>query len=137
MATFGAAFAAARKAKGPGKTFTWKGKLYTTDRADDKPAKKAGGTDVTSSPRPRANPKRPPQVMSEAPELPAQSRAKPLKRVGVKTGKLVSLVSKALDRADGADAANKTRDELTKAEWDKLQERRKKSRGDRMYTSAQ
>jgi hypothetical protein len=74
--------------------------------------------------------------MSEAPEPPAQPQTGSLKRVGVKTGKLVSLVSKALDRADDADA-DRTRDELTKAEWDKLQERRKKSRGERMYTSAQ
>jgi len=35
MATFKEAFAKARKEKGPGKTFTWNGKTYTTDRADD------------------------------------------------------------------------------------------------------
>tara|TARA_Y100001937_G_C7107092_1_gene325586 strand:+ start:252 stop:1148 length:897 start_codon:yes stop_codon:yes gene_type:complete len=34
--TFGAAFAAARAKLGPGKTFEFKGKKYTTDRADDK-----------------------------------------------------------------------------------------------------
>jgi len=33
--TFGEAFAKARKAQGPGGTFTWEGKKYTTDRADD------------------------------------------------------------------------------------------------------
>tara|TARA_R100000742_G_C4232554_1_gene53812 strand:+ start:48 stop:722 length:675 start_codon:yes stop_codon:yes gene_type:complete len=34
--TFGEAFAKARKAQGPGGIFTWEGKKYTTDRADDK-----------------------------------------------------------------------------------------------------
>lgn len=35
MSGFNTAFAAARKKLGPGKTFTFKGKSYTTDRADD------------------------------------------------------------------------------------------------------
>ena len=34
--SFGQAFAQARKKLGPGKTFTYKGKKYTTNRADDK-----------------------------------------------------------------------------------------------------
>ena len=34
--TFGQAFAAARKRLGPGKTFTFEGKSYSTNRADDK-----------------------------------------------------------------------------------------------------
>jgi hypothetical protein len=34
--TFGQAFAAARKKLGAGKTFTYKGKKYSTNRADDK-----------------------------------------------------------------------------------------------------
>ena len=33
--TFAEAFADARKRLGPGQTFTYKGKKYTTDRADD------------------------------------------------------------------------------------------------------
>ena len=33
--SFGKAFAAARKEKGAGKTFMWKGKSYSTNRADD------------------------------------------------------------------------------------------------------
>lgn len=41
--TFGQAFAAARKDKGAGKTFTWNGKSYSTNRADDKPNKPRGG----------------------------------------------------------------------------------------------
>jgi hypothetical protein len=42
--SFGKAFSAARREKGAGKTFTWKGKRYTTDRADDRPAQ----TDIVS-----------------------------------------------------------------------------------------
>lgn len=42
--SFGKAFAAARREKGAGGVFTWKGKRYTTDRADDKPAQ----TDIVS-----------------------------------------------------------------------------------------
>jgi hypothetical protein len=45
--SFGKAFAAARKDKGAGKTFTWKGNSYTTDRADDK--KKSTGAAKTST----------------------------------------------------------------------------------------
>jgi hypothetical protein len=45
--SFGKAFAAARKEKGAGKTFTWKGNSYTTDRADDK--KKSTGAAKTST----------------------------------------------------------------------------------------
>jgi hypothetical protein len=37
--TFGEAFKKARKEQGPGGTFTWEGKKYSTNRADDKPEK--------------------------------------------------------------------------------------------------
>ena len=40
--SFKQAFAAARKAQGAGGTFTWNGKKYSTDRADDK--KKSPGS---------------------------------------------------------------------------------------------
>ena len=39
--SFGKAFAAARKAKGSGKTFTWKGKSYTTDYKEEVGSKKS------------------------------------------------------------------------------------------------
>jgi len=58
--TFGEAFAAARKEKGAGKTFMYKGKKYTTDRADDKPkAGKYGSMDGSTS-DPNTMTKRPP-----------------------------------------------------------------------------
>ena len=61
--TFGEAFAAARKEKGAGKTFMYKGKKYTTDRADDKPKvtknKNFGSMDGSTS-DPNTMTKRPP-----------------------------------------------------------------------------
>jgi hypothetical protein len=67
--SFGKAFNAARKEKGKGKTFTWKGKSYTTNYKEEvkkpkvKPkardtSKKVGGTKaaVKTSLRPRARP---------------------------------------------------------------------------------
>ena len=39
--SFGEAFAAARAAKGPGQTFTWNGKQYSTDTAEDVAARNA------------------------------------------------------------------------------------------------
>lgn len=53
MATFAQAFAKARKEMGAGKTFTFKGKKYTTDRADDKKKSKA----ETAPPKRPAAPK--------------------------------------------------------------------------------
>lgn len=52
--SFGKAFAAARKEMGAGKTFTWKGKKYTTDLKEE-----AGKTSGATSPRPKARPKSP------------------------------------------------------------------------------
>ena len=46
--SFGKAFAAARKEKGAGKTFTWKGNSYTTDRADDKKKKSSSSSSTDS-----------------------------------------------------------------------------------------
>jgi hypothetical protein len=71
--SFAKAFAAARKEKGAGKTFTWNGKSYSTNTKEDV-AKKA-------APRPRANPNRAPSVSSTAPARPARKDAvvKPVK----------------------------------------------------------
>lgn len=52
---FAKAFADARKSMGAGKTFTYKGKSYSTSRADDKPAAtKPAAPTVASRPKPRA-----------------------------------------------------------------------------------
>lgn len=68
--TFSEAFAAARKAKGPGATFTWNGKKYSTDRADDTAKPKARPNAPAKSPRPQARMGKKPEVMSEAPKQP-------------------------------------------------------------------
>lgn len=54
--SFNEAFAAARKAQGPGGTFEWNGRSYSTNRADDKPKDKpkvkkgVKGDDVINDP---------------------------------------------------------------------------------------
>lgn len=55
--SFAAEFAKQRAALGAGKTFTYQGKTYSTNRADDKPAKAAAKpAGMASSPRPMAKP---------------------------------------------------------------------------------
>ena len=56
MATFKEAFAAARKEKGAGKTFTWQGKSYTTDLASEKKSGPKKSTAETAPPRRPAAP---------------------------------------------------------------------------------
>jgi len=53
MKSFGKAFAEARKAKGPDKTFMWNGKSYSTNTAADKSSASKSSAPV-SSPRPPA-----------------------------------------------------------------------------------
>jgi len=80
MSSFSKAFAKARKEQGPGGTFTWRGKQYTTDRADDKPSKstktsrpkaRPESTTPTTSPRPRSKPR------STTPTTSPRPRSKP------------------------------------------------------------
>ena len=54
--SFSKAFAAARKDKGAGKTFSWKGSSYTTDYKEEVGSKKSNKTTLTSSPRPKMRP---------------------------------------------------------------------------------
>jgi len=51
--SFSKAFAAARKEMGKGKTFTWKGKSYTTDLKEEAAAKKSKKKDSVPVPPPR------------------------------------------------------------------------------------
>ena len=51
FSSFGAAFKDARKRLGAGKTFTYKGKKYTTNLASDK--KKVSTKTITKTPKPR------------------------------------------------------------------------------------
>lgn len=54
--SFGKAFAAARSQLGAGKTFTYKGKSYSTNRADDKKAASAPSAAPATSKKPQARP---------------------------------------------------------------------------------
>jgi len=58
MSSFSKAFAAARKAKGPGKTFMWNGKSYSTNTKSDA---RAASTPRAASTAPTKS-KRPPSV---------------------------------------------------------------------------
>jgi hypothetical protein len=61
MTSFSKAFAAARKEKGAGKTFSWNGKTYTTDYASEK------STTPSSSPRAKAKPTKEAPAAKESP----------------------------------------------------------------------
>ncbi len=52
MSAFGKAFADARRSLGPGKTFTFNGKSYSTNTAEDKPSKMAPAASKRPMPRP-------------------------------------------------------------------------------------
>ena len=54
--SFSKAFAAARKAEGSGKTFTWKGKSYSTNYKEESGSKKPAKTGLTSSTKPKMRP---------------------------------------------------------------------------------
>lgn len=54
MTSFSKAFAAARKEKGPGKTFEWNGKKYTTDLASETAKKPTAKTAPPRRPAPKA-----------------------------------------------------------------------------------
>lgn len=74
MASFNEAFKAARKKQGAGGIFTWQGKKYSTDLAEEKSS--APKTSV----KPQAKPERKPKVDSTPPAQPKQPEAiKPLK----------------------------------------------------------
>ena len=86
--SFGKAFAAARKEKGAGETFTWKGKSYTTDRADDKPSKgKSGSTDIAAMAKEaidRSGPTRP-RARPGSDEKPTRPRSRPTDKAATAT----------------------------------------------------
>jgi len=62
--TFKQAFAAARKEQGAGGKFTWNGKKYTTDRADDKP-KEIKGNGIVSKITEALTPKKTPEAVKK------------------------------------------------------------------------
>jgi hypothetical protein len=86
--SFGKAFAAARKEKGAGKTFTWEGKSYTTDRADDKPSKgESGSTDIAAMAKEaidRSGPTRP-RARPSSDKAPTRPRSRPVDKAPTAT----------------------------------------------------
>jgi len=74
MASFNEAFKAARKKQGAGGTFTWQGKKYSTNLAEEASAA------PKASAKPKPKPERKPKVDSTPPAQPKQPDAiKPLK----------------------------------------------------------
>lgn len=80
--TFKEKFKAERARQGAGKTFTWNGKLYTTDMASDKkqtkPKAKPKAKTMQSSPVPKRSPREtPPKVDSTPPKTLTSPKATP------------------------------------------------------------
>jgi hypothetical protein len=136
--SFGKAFAAARKEKGAGKTFTWKGSSYTTDQADDK--KSSGGSSRDSvterasraidraeaerapTMRPRS---RPAGLGGEAPTVRPQARPEGLGTRNAPTATKVetpsvttSELAPSGQRASGRTAS--TGGKVSRAQWDAM-----------------
>jgi len=125
MATFKEAFAAARKEKGAGKTFTWNGKSYTTDRADDKkpaptasnkpkakpaglnPQSGAAQSGVAGKVKPKASPaaKRPAKAAEVSGQKAAPSLSGASRSVAGKVAPKMSQTEKAMADAKAAKAA--------------------------------
>jgi hypothetical protein len=82
--TFSKAFAAARKAKGPGKTFTWQGKSYSTNTKEDAAKETKAPPAAPRSPRPKANPTNAPG--GARPEGPAAGMPKAPRSEAMKKG---------------------------------------------------
>lgn len=142
--SFGKAFAAARKEKGAGKTFTWKGKSYTTNYKEEeakgsttRPKKRP----VTRSPRPKArpsqggstsSPRRAPTASARTAPTATSRRAPTASSVRASTQTSKKSTPRA-DKTDDARAAasrrgtsqinesqQRRRDTITFAEWKKL-----------------
>ena len=129
--SFGKAFAAARKAKGAGKTFTWKGKSYSTNYKEDAKSKAP-----TTSKRPKANPKREPAAKPPKPRSPitttrlsdvrggrGDGRAETNRR---RTDQMVDRVRKAINSApvDG-----KPSKRVTYEQWKDMTRAQRKAQG--------
>ena len=142
--SFGRAFAAARREKGAGKTFTWKGNSYTTDRADDK--KSSGGSSTDSvverasraidraeSEKPMRPRSRPAGLGGDKPKVRPQARPEGLATRNAPTATRVetpSVTTSSLAPSGQRDAARgqapSRNGEITRAEWRDMtaQERR-------------
>jgi len=108
--TFKEKFKAERARLGAGKTFTWNGKLYSTDMASDKKEAKPKAKPVTTSPRPKAKPMQsspvpkrspretPPKVDSTPPKTLTSPKATP--PITTKTGNSATTTKKSNNIGD-------------------------------------
>lgn len=83
FSSFGAAFKDARKRLGAGKTFTYKGKKYTTNLASDKKKVSPKTTANKPTPRPKAKPARntkPSKMGLDGPKVGVRNGSKPKKK---------------------------------------------------------
>ena len=128
--SFSKAFASARKEKGAGKTFTWKGKSYTTNYKEEekksgptRPRRRPAQTTPSSSPRPKPRPS-----MTSSTSKGPSSRP----RVGPRKSTTRSFAPK-VDKTDDARAAatragtssildsqKLRRENITMKQWEKL-----------------
>jgi hypothetical protein len=112
--SFSKAFAAARKAEGSGKTFTWKGKSYSTNYKEESGSKKSTKTGLTSSPRPKIRPESKSEITVSA--LPSNdpsvkkivARAEKAINAAEKGGETVTRVKKIVE-----DLKNERKDDPT------------------------
>ena len=114
--TFGQAFARARKELGPGKTFMYKGKKYSTNRADDKPKAAPKAMAKKSAAAVKSGAKKPTLQKSKtaAPPAPKSKRAqREDRRMDRKSNRMtrrgMSKGDKLRARADKADARMQNR----------------------------
>ena len=101
MASFKEAFAKARKELGAGKTFTWNGKSYTTDTAEDK----------VSGTKPKARPAKI-TAQSGAAQSGTSGKVNPLKATGSASASTAGSTSSAMTGA----AKQKAKDIATKTQ---------------------
>jgi hypothetical protein len=99
--SFSEAFAAARKRLGPGKTFTYKGKSYSTNRADDKkPSKPVASLSKKSAGPVKSGVKKPGLQTSKSPIAATASKSKKATREDNRMARKATRAGNASARAE-------------------------------------
>jgi len=99
--SFSKAFAAARKEKGSGKTFTWRGDSYTTNYKEEK--------ESTSSKAPKTSPKPPKGRSSDSKDSGQEEKAEATRRATRSNDKIIRMASDAIEKDDGMERGPSTR----------------------------
>lgn len=129
--SFGKAFAAARKEKGSGKTFTWRGKSYTTNYKEEEEAKRP------TRPRARPNDKVPTATSAKTPEV---TTTRLSNESGGRGSGVIEVATRAIDRAENEDKrgntprserkeADKPTKEYTWSEWQRMSRAERRAAG--------